>query len=235
MRSIAMTFATLIIVVLAGGCQQPAAERASESESNARQASAAVEQATAPAETVASTTSDGIDIKGEDGQTVVRISAKGGATTAEFGPAGNRQLLRGRLRESGKRKYETNGGSVVAEVKLSDDGFKVRTPDGKLLWKIKIKEGKVKISDNEENANPFVLKIKDERDKTKVLDSTEKEIAQVKYYRDRGRVEVKDPANRELYKINTSHYSPIYGVMVMDRIPIQERAIIMAELLARGI
>ena len=38
---------------------------------------------------------------------------------------------------------------------------KVRTPDGKLRWKVKLGDAKIKIADNEENKNPFEVKTKE--------------------------------------------------------------------------
>jgi len=60
-----------------------------------------------------------------------------------------------------KRKYRRGaGGPPVCEVKPGDAGFKLRTTDGKLLWKVKLADDKIKVSDNEENANPYSIKLK---------------------------------------------------------------------------
>lgn len=131
-----------------------------------------------------------------------------------------------------KRKYRrAPGGPQVLEVKAGDGGFKLRTTDGKLLWKVKIAEDKIKVSDNEENANPWSLKTKYE-DKVKVVDASEKEIAEVRFYPDK--TKVKSAAGAELWECaSPRRRSAAFGVLALDRIPEEHRAILMAEILAR--
>ena len=147
-----------------------------------------------------------------------------------FNDNGSQQSLRGHVRENGKRKYAGSDGKVVVEVKPSEEGFKVRTADGKLLWKIKKSEDKIKISDNEENRNPYELKTKE--DKIKVYAPVDRLLGEVKYYGDKQRVEVKDAEGHEVYRANAVKVEPSFGVALLDRIPARERAIIMAELAA---
>jgi hypothetical protein len=131
-----------------------------------------------------------------------------------------------------KRKYRrASGGPQLCEVKAGDDGFKLRTTDGKLLWKVKLAEDKIKISDNEENANPWSLKTKYE-DKAKVVDASEKEIAEVRFYPDK--TKVKSAAGAELWECSSPRRrTAAFGVLALDRIPEEHRAILMAEILAR--
>ena len=131
-----------------------------------------------------------------------------------------------------KRKYRrASGGPQVLEVKAGDGGFKLRTTDGKLLWKVKIAEDKIKVSDNEENANPWSLKTKYE-DKVKVVDASDKELAEVRFYPDK--TKVKSAAGAELWECaSPRRRSAAFGVLALDRIPEEHRAILMAEILAR--
>ena len=131
-----------------------------------------------------------------------------------------------------KRKYRrSSGGPQFLEVKAGDGGFKLRTTDGKLLWKVKIAEDKIKVSDNEENANPWSLKTKYE-DKVKVVDAAEKEVAEVRFYPDK--TKVKSAAGAELWECaSPRRRSAAFGVLALDRIPEEHRAILMAEILAR--
>jgi hypothetical protein len=131
-----------------------------------------------------------------------------------------------------KRKYRrASGGPQILEVKAGDGGFKLRTTDGKLLWKVKIAEDKIKVSDNEENANPWSLKTKYE-DKVKVVDASEKEIAEVRFYPDK--TKVKSTAGTELWECSSARRrSAAFGVLALDRIPEEHRAVLMAEILAR--
>jgi hypothetical protein len=151
----------------------------------------------------------------------------------EIGPEGSGTVLRGEMRPNGKRKYEMEGGMVLAEVKSDEDAIKVRTQDGKLLWKIKLGDGSVKISNNEQNENAFKLKL--DGDRVKVEDGAETELGKATFQADRGRVKVKDASDKELFKIDATKVSLAHGVLLLTAIPQSERAIIMAELLARGL
>lgn len=132
-----------------------------------------------------------------------------------------------------KRKYTVEGGPQIAEVKTKDaDGFKVRTNDGQLLWKVKIDADKIKISDNEENQNAFEIKKKDDGAK---IERGETKLGEVKFYKDRQKVKVKDAADKELFDSNTDKYSVAYGVLALSEIPEDLRFIIFAELLARNV
>jgi hypothetical protein len=119
------------------------------------------------------------------------------------------------------------------EVKISEAGFKVRTPASQLLWKIKVADDKIKVSDNEENLNPWTLKTKYE-DKVKVEDPTEREIGEVKFSSETGKTKVKDASDEERYVLQSGKRSAAYGVLLMSGIPEQYRDVILAELLARG-
>jgi hypothetical protein len=197
--------------------------------SSGRAPAPAVNSSSPPAGDAA--TAGKIKFKTPDEQTVVEFKPQGDAFKIEFSNGGQAQVLRSALSDKGKRKYELEGGALVAEVKPGDDGFKVRTTDGRLLWKVKTAADKIKISDNEENLNPFEL-VRKEDDRVKIK-RNETELGEVKFYRDRQKVKVKDAGERELFDANTDNYSAAYGVLLLEQIPAQERYIIMAELLAR--
>jgi hypothetical protein len=131
-----------------------------------------------------------------------------------------------------KRKYRrASGGPQLFEVKPGENGFKLRTSDGKLLWKVKLDADKIKVSDNEENANPWSLKTKYD-DKAKVVDASDKEIAEVRFYPDR--TKVKSAAGAELFECaSPRRRSASFGILALERIPEEHRAILMAEILAR--
>jgi hypothetical protein len=175
---------------------------------------------------------DKIKIKTPDEQTVVEFSDTGGEPQIEFSVNGQKQILRGKSKDSSKRKYENDASQILAEVKTDSDSFKIRTPDGKLLWKVKFNDDKIKISNNEEMASPFALKA-GEQDRVKVL-REETEIGKVKFYRDRGKVKIDNPNETTLFESNTNTFLAFYGLMLISEIPAMERYIIMAELLARG-
>lgn len=122
---------------------------------------------------------------------------------------------------------------AVLEVKFGEDGFKLRTPAGKLLWKVKIAADKIKVSDNEENANAWVLKT-DYADKAKLADPAGKEAGEVKFGAEGGRVKVKDAAGATRFVIESGKPSAAYGVLLAAGVPEEARWVILAELLARG-
>lgn len=170
-----------------------------------------------------------VKIKTPDDKPVVEVKFDGRNTKLEYGG----KVLRGEIKDSEKRKYFFETGNQTAEVKAKDaDGFKVRTPDGKLLWKVKIKPDKIKISDNEENQNAYELVKR--ADGAKVEQNGQK-LGEVKFYTDRQKIKVKDAADAEVFEGNTDKYSVGYGVLLLDKIPEEMRYIILAELLARNL
>ncbi len=166
-------------------------------------------------------------VRSAGGSKSFTVTEKGGAVEILL-PGG--ALLVGEP-SGAKRKYRRGpGGPLVCEVKPGDAGFKVRTSDGMLLWKVKIADDKIKVSDNEENRNPWSLKTK-YADKVKVVDASEKEIAEVRFYPDK--TKVKSAAGVELWETRSGRRSAGFGVLVLDGIPEEHRAILMAEILAR--
>ena len=170
-----------------------------------------------------------VKIKTPDEKDVVEIKVDGSNTKLEY----NGKVLRGEFKDGEKRKYSIDGGSQIAEVKAKDaDGFKLRTIDGKLLWKVKIAADKIKISDNEENQNAYELIRKEDGAK---IEQNENKLGEVKFYRDRQKIKVKDAADKEVFDGNTDKYSAAYGMLLLDKIPEEMRYIIIAEILARNL
>ncbi len=170
-----------------------------------------------------------IKIKSADDKRVLEVKWNAMKVKVEIGEEGSPQVLKGESRDNGKRKYGLEGGSPICEVKSDSNSFKLRSTDGKLLWKVKIDGEKIKISDNEENANPYVLKMKEDKVK---IEENDMEIGEVKFYPDK--VKVKNLAGDELFASNTTHRSVAYGLLLMSKIPPTERGVIMAELFTRG-
>lgn len=117
------------------------------------------------------------------------------------------------------------------EVKSNDNGFKLRTADGKLLWKVKITDDKIKISNNEENENAFELKAR-EGNRTKVFAPGDQELGNVRF--DGSKIEVENAVGKTLTSIPATRPSAAYGVLLIDSIPRDQRDILMAEIIARG-
>ena len=169
-----------------------------------------------------------VKIKTPDDKEAADIQFDGGGVRIAF----NGKTIHSESKNQEKRKYY-NDSRQIAEVKMKDDdGFKVRTTDGQLLWKIKISNEKIKISDNEENLNAFELKKREDGIK---IEQNEAKIGEVKFYPERQKIKVKDSAEKEIYDANTDKYSAAYGVLLLEKIPEELRYIIAAELLLRQI
>ena len=174
-------------------------------------------------------------VRGADGSEVLSINASGDAVEVSFLENGTKRTLRGEDKESGKRKYSVDGGPVLFEIKPDDDseGFKLRGPDGKLLWKVKLTPEKIKISDNEENNNPFELKMR-EGDRLKVVAPGERELGNVRFDRAATKTEIETASGATKFVVEGSRPSRAYGVLLLDSIPEVQRYILAAEILSRG-
>lgn len=132
-----------------------------------------------------------------------------------------------------KRRYR-QGGTFAAEVKADGNKVKLKDDAGKLLWKIKISDDKIKISDNEENQNPFEIKRKE--DGFKVVRG-ETDIGKVNRYPEDGRIKVKGADGGERFggKAGRDGGGAAFAVLLLDDIPEPQRLIIAAELALRGL
>lgn len=172
-----------------------------------------------------------IKVKTPDGKEAVQFKIRGDDIKIEFLSEGEQRVLRLKTDPRGKRKYSLEGGQVAALVKAKDYGFKVFDTQDRLLWKVKIYEDKIKISDNEENKNPFELRVGEGGLKVKGRVN----IGKVNFYRDKGKIKVKDAWDREVLSSKTRRFSAMFGVLLLDMIPEAHRYIIMAEILLRGL
>lgn len=137
-----------------------------------------------------------------------------------------------KMTKSDKKKYYNKNGSVAYEIKYKPDGFKLRTESSQLLWKIKFYDSKIKISDNEENLNPFEIKIM-ETYQAKLV-KNEVKIAKTKY-------DLKTKTQTVLYSdeskkglSKTKPYSPSFLVNCITQIPENQKQIIINELIDKG-
>lgn len=136
----------------------------------------------------------------------------------------NHQIITGRLSKNEKTKYYDPSGDVIAEIKYKETGFKLRKPDGALLWKIKVKDNKIKISNNAGNKNPYEIKKKEGKYKIKRV---EQELGKVTFDGN----EVKIKTGKGVFQLTSNVDSYAYGVLAIDEISVEHRLIIMAELL----
>lgn len=176
---------------------------------------------------------------------VVKFNQASATTKLEINLDGEHCELKARYDENhqNKLKYKEvigeNEKALIATVKYYEDGdFKLVNPDDKLLWKVKVSYEKVKISDNEESNNYFQIK-KNKKGKLKIYDQGEEEknFGVIKY-KD-GKLKVKavvgEEEKEDLYStkdLGDNCFAP--GVLMLNKIPAKERAIIVTELLRKG-
>lgn len=171
-------------------------------------------------------------IRNADGSELMTVGESGGNVDIVLTSAGKKRVLRGEPRDSGKRKYTVDGAGLY-EVKPGEGGFKLRNADGTLRWKVKIAPEKIKISDNEENNDPFELKVRD-GDRVKVVAPGDRELGNVRFDRAAARTEIENAASKTLFRVDGPKPSGAYGVLLLEAIPENERAILLAEILSRG-
>ncbi len=127
-----------------------------------------------------------------------------------------------------KRKYQTREGGIVAEVKYKgDESLKLRTPEANLKWKIKFYDDKFKVSDNEENLNPYEVKFKEAARSKVYLDDAE--LGNVRFSENKIKVEGKGIE----YSIDVNEMHPAFGILIMD-MPEMDKIILIAEMIAKG-
>ncbi|MCM8530123.1 MAG: hypothetical protein NE330_03095 [Lentisphaeraceae bacterium] len=126
-------------------------------------------------------------------------------------------------------KYKNIRGDIVLSVKEKTDSLKFYDKSGKLAWKVKIYDDKIKISNNEENKDAW--QVKDKEDKAKVYDAAERELFRV--YFSSGKMDVKTVNKKKLYSLPAKKLSLAPGILALEHIPEHQRAVIFSELMQR--
>jgi|GEM_PF-2757178 len=163
-------------------------------------------------------------VKDQKEQRIARLKLSSDETEVEFQGG----TIVGNLTHSGKRLYYA-GSNRIMKVILKEDGFEVNSGGDKLLWKVKVKEETIEISDNATASNPFVLAI--EGDKLAVNQG--------------GELKANFPIDREKHTMNAPGYlvytiEPYENLRAFSVYGIREvlppySHVIAAELLAWGI
>lgn len=130
---------------------------------------------------------------------------------------------------SGSKQYFSEQ-RFLTRIKDNGPAFKLKTESGELLWKIKIYEDKIKISNNEENLNPYEIKYKSDR-KAKLYKNG-KEIGNIKLKEGKNICNISGP---ESFSIACERLSPSLLVTACSDIPVKLRLVIVTELLSRGL
>ncbi len=160
------------------------------------------------------------------------------AEQIEISHEGTSAVIKARSGAENRWKYKESADGAeekvqVAEVKLEPDSFKIVDESEKLLWKVRIKDGKIKVSDNEDGNNSWEIKSKS-ADKSEIRNAAGEEIGNVKFYADNGKLKVKDAANKEILVSKDLKASAAPGVIMFTHIPLKHRVVIISELLRMG-
>jgi hypothetical protein len=229
MRNLTAALTVILALSLATGCS-----KSEESSSDIAFTTSAPPPTSAPvvSETRAQP-GEMLMVRSATGSNVVSI-VLAGDPRIEIVTGTGRTALVSESKDTGKRKYYDASGTQLAEIKSSDGGFKLRAPDGALRWKVKIADDKVKVSDNEENLDPWVLKT-GYPDKAKILDPSETEIGVVRFATAPSPTRVRTASGADSWTVENGRASAAWGVLMMDTVPRDHQAIIIAELLSRGL
>ncbi len=121
-----------------------------------------------------------------------------------------------------KHKFYANG-QMKYEVKFKESGLKLRDKNSNLLWKVKIYPDKIKVSNNEENTNAFVIKSYENKIKVK---RNEEELYKVKL---KGTTVVVN--EKEAYTLSSKQTNYAFAILAIEEIPNEHKLFLIAELL----
>lgn len=136
-----------------------------------------------------------------------------------------------KMTKTDKKKYYDNSNNVVYEIKYKPDGFKLRTASSTLIWKVKLYDNKIKISDNEENLNPYEIKLSDTYNAKLV--KNDETLAKTSYDLESKQQSVASETDDQPEFFKTS-YSPSLLVNKIPGIPIDQKQILIEELKTKG-
>lgn len=133
---------------------------------------------------------------------------------------------------SGDRSYQLDGGSVFIRSRDKDYGFKLVTPKLDVVqWKVHLYPDKIKIANNDDDRDPS--RIRNESPTRATLAGPKDEpLGEIAF--DGKNTVVKDNAGAVKYSRQTGKLEPSYGVFLLEKMPIKEKYIVIAELMARN-
>lgn len=172
--------------------------------------------------------SDQVQVFGADGALLASLSL-GGNPQFEF----DGQRITSKIGSSGKRKYLNQQGQAL--IKVNNDGqgkLKLKSEQGVLFWKIKLKTDRIKIADNEEMTAAYKIKTKSAvRAKLFASDNdTEIEIGQARVNQEKGAQVTISGSGVEQLTVVGARGAGVAATMGLTDIPMLHRLIILSEL-----
>jgi len=142
----------------------------------------------------------------------------------------DKHALKGTARTDDERDYVLDdGSSPILTVKSQPGSFRVLTgPGGTLRWKVKLDGDHIKISDNDENANAWMITTT--AGKVAVVTTPDNRVAGTVKYED-GHNVVRDGSDKVIERMPSKVFRPAYGTLLIDGVIPPERFVMMVELI----
>lgn len=157
----------------------------------------------------------------------------GQESTISWGDTSEPRKLHGRNSREEKVKYEMDQSGVIAEVKeMGREEFKLRTPRGALIWKVKLGADKIKITGPDTNAAPIVIDGRS-ADGYKVRQGG-KLLGTVKWSAINKNAQVMNTSGDPVFEMETGQPQISLGVLLVPGASEWERYILLAECLERA-
>jgi len=146
---------------------------------------------------------------------------------------GDRHDLTGTARTvSGDRDYTLDGGGDMLHAADRSYGFKIE--DGKrtaVRWKVRLYPDKIKIADNDNDVAPRRIRT-ESPEKATLAGPNEEALGTITF--DGTNTVVTNSDGKVRFTRATGKLEPAYGVFLFDRMPMTEKYVIIAELMARN-
>ena len=127
--------------------------------------------------------------------------------------------------------YKFNMAGAAYRVKQKDASWKILTPQGQLLFKIKLKGDKIKVLRSEEDANPWEIKLKG--DHYKIVRSGA-EYGKVAFDRSKNKLTVKDRTGGKIAVASSGGLTAAPAAVLITGLTEQERLLLFALLCLVG-
>ncbi len=172
----------------------------------------------------ASALAEKIRIK-KEGQEIFVFSANG--TNAESGS------LSVKIRQNGDKAVLHVNGQRYA-MKQKENKYKLRSPEGRVLLKVKVESQKIRIYLNEDDLNSWSLKPDDDRIRFKVRKG-EKTIGKIKFYPEKNKIKVKNGNGEECCRMKADRLRAAAVVCLMDELSETEKLLLFSMLCIAGL
>lgn len=133
------------------------------------------------------------------------------------------------IREQGGYRFTMGG--VMYQVKQKDASWKLRTKQGQLLFKVKLKQEKIKVLRSEDDPKPWEIKLKGDHYK---IVWTGTDYGKIALQKDKNRLKVKDRKGGEIAEASPAVLSAAPAVLLVTGLSEQDRLLLFALLCVVG-